>query len=201
VGIALFWAGTGGAAVTTVNCAHGNLQKKIDNVDPDSTLQVEGTCKGPVHHEQVVKLVGDPNAILDSLKAGTVLTIIDGPVLLSHLTVTGGLLTGNTADGGGIYHSAGTLRRGRCTITPLPSDIVNKGAKLGALGKHGGRTETIALLSASPAINAIPSAQCAVDKDQRGVKRPQGNRCDIGAFEVKQWREAAEAALAWIAFA
>jgi len=24
-----------------------------------------------------------------------------------------------------------------------------------------------------------------VNKDQRGVKRPQGNRCDIGAFEVK----------------
>jgi len=23
-----------------------------------------------------------------------------------------------------------------------------------------------------------------VNKDQRGVKRPQGNRCDIGAFEV-----------------
>ena len=30
-------------------------------------------------------------------------------MLLSHLKVTGGLLTGGTADGGGIYHSAGAL--------------------------------------------------------------------------------------------
>ena len=34
-------------------------------------------------------------------------------------------------------------------------------------------------------MNAIPVAACDVNKDQRGVKRPQGNRCDIGAFEVK----------------
>ena len=46
VGIALLWAGTAGAIVTTVNCVHGNLQQKIDNVDPDSTLLIKGTCKG-----------------------------------------------------------------------------------------------------------------------------------------------------------
>ena len=31
--------------------------------------------------------------------------------------------------------------------------------------------------------NAIRPASCAVDVDQRGVHRPQGKRCDIGAFE------------------
>jgi hypothetical protein len=117
VGIALFWAGTAGAAVITVNCVHGNLQKKIDNVDPDSTLQIKGTCKGQFTINKSLKLVGDPNAILDGEKAGTVLTIIDGPVLLSHLRVTGGLLTGNTADGGGIYHSAGALTLRHVTVS------------------------------------------------------------------------------------
>ena len=136
----------------------------------------------------------------------SVLSVVNATVARNSATLGGGLyketgtttleatiLAANTATtgpncGGGTVESAGhnlISRRAGCTITPLPSDIVNKGAKLGALGKHGGRTETIALLSASPAINAIPSAQCAVDKDQRGVKRPQGRRCDIGAFEVK----------------
>jgi len=29
-------------------------------------------------------------------------------------------------------------------------------------------------------------AACEVNKDQRGVRRLQGKRCDIGAFEVKR---------------
>ena len=31
--------------------------------------------------------------------------------------------------------------------------------------------------------NAIPRAECAFGRDQRGVKRPQQRRCDIGAYE------------------
>ena len=117
VGIALLWAGTAGAIVTTVNCVHGNLQQKIDNVDPDSTLLIKGTCKGQFTIDKSLKLVGNPNAILDGEKGGTVLTIIGGPVLLSHLKLTGGLLTGGTADGGGIYHSAGALTLRHVTVS------------------------------------------------------------------------------------
>jgi hypothetical protein len=117
VGIALLWAGTAGAIVTTVNCVHGNLQQKIDNVDPDSTLLIKGMCEGQFTINKSLKLVGNPNAILDGEKGGTVLTIIDGPVLLSHLKVTGGLLTGGTADGGGIYHSAGALTLRHVTVS------------------------------------------------------------------------------------
>src|SRR5947209_958568 len=53
--------------------------------------------------------------------------------------------------------------------------------KLGALGDYGGPTQTMALHAASAALNqgaACPST------DQRGVVRPQGGACDIGAFEV-----------------
>jgi len=50
---------------------------------------------------------------------------------------------------------------------------------------NGGPTPTIALLKGSPAIdmgdpNCPPPAT-----DQRGVSRPQGPRCDIGAFELE----------------
>ena len=37
----------------------------------------------------------------------------------------------------------------------------------------------------SPALNAIPEPRCSVSKDQRGVRRPQQNRCEIGAYEHK----------------
>jgi hypothetical protein len=59
------------------------------------------------------------------------------------------------------------------------------------LADNGGPTETVALLAGSPAIDVIPlgSSKCGVASlptDQRGVSRPQGLRCDIGAFEVEQ---------------
>jgi hypothetical protein len=41
------------------------------------------------------------------------------------------------------------------------------------------------LKNGSLALDAIPQAACAVAKDQRGVKRPQGPACDIGAYERK----------------
>lgn len=58
------------------------------------------------------------------------------------------------------------------------------------LRNNGGPTKTIAILSTSPARNAIPKGTngCATEikTDQRGVKRPQGANCDIGAFEKKK---------------
>jgi hypothetical protein len=55
---------------------------------------------------------------------------------------------------------------------------------LQALSDYGGPTQTIALGPGSAAIDQVPAtgAGCPAT-DQRGVKRPQGNACDIGAFE------------------
>ncbi len=63
--------------------------------------------------------------------------------------------------------------------------------KLGLLADNGGPStgsgqapKTHALLPGSPARNAIPASSCIVSDDQRGVARPQGDDCDIGAYEA-----------------
>ena len=70
-----------------------------------------------------------------------------------------------------------------CTFSKKPTDQVDKDPKLGPLAGNGGPTNTLALLDGSPALNKIPKPACKVQRDQRGVKRPQGPACDEGSFE------------------
>jgi hypothetical protein len=56
--------------------------------------------------------------------------------------------------------------------------------RLDALAANGGDTLTHALLPDSPAVDAVPPGECPVASDQRGMPRPQGVACDIGAFEL-----------------
>lgn len=56
--------------------------------------------------------------------------------------------------------------------------------QLGPLQDNGGSAHTHALLEDSPAIDAIPTGLCGVTEDQRGIKRPSGSGCDIGAYEL-----------------
>lgn len=53
---------------------------------------------------------------------------------------------------------------------------------LGTLADNGGYTLTQALQSGSPVLDVADATACPAT-DQRGVARPQGPGCDIGAFE------------------
>ena len=56
---------------------------------------------------------------------------------------------------------------------------------LGPLANNGGSTMTMGLLAGSPAINAAgTNAATFPPTDQRGVPRPMGTNCDIGAYEL-----------------
>ena len=72
-----------------------------------------------------------------------------------------------------------------CELTGT-GDITNGNANLGPLALNGpGTTATQTLVIPSDAIDAVPVADCTVSTDQRGVTRPQGAACDIGAFELE----------------
>jgi hypothetical protein len=77
-----------------------------------------------------------------------------------------------------------------CGLTGI-GDLNSTDPLLGSLANNGGPTPTHAPLLGSPAINAVPLADCAdangnpIATDQRGVARPQGPTCDIGAYELE----------------
>lgn len=77
-----------------------------------------------------------------------------------------------------------------CAITENEEgNLYGVSPALAALGDNGGPTLTHALLPESPAIDAsscLDTHGQPLPVDQRGVSRPQGVACDIGAFELVQ---------------
>jgi hypothetical protein len=83
------------------------------------------------------------------------------------------------------YNMVGTTNN--CVISPSATDTKNfdfSSLLLGPLQNNGGPTSTHTLLPGSPAFEAIPGCNSAPATDQRGIARPQGVACDIGAVEV-----------------
>ena len=70
-----------------------------------------------------------------------------------------------------------------------PSDQLNVNPLLGALGNHGGLTETISLLPGSPAIDSGSNSVVppGVTIDQRGFYRFVNGTTDVGAFEIQTY--------------
>ena len=70
-----------------------------------------------------------------------------------------------------------------CNLTG-PGDSNGTDPRLGPPAGNGGFTPTHALLAGSPAIDGVNNNTCPPPAtDQRGVRRPQGARCDIGVYE------------------
>jgi len=64
-----------------------------------------------------------------------------------------------------------------------PGDKPGAAAGLGALGSNGGPTQTLLPQPGSALIEGGPASGCPAT-DQRGVARPRGGACDVGAVEV-----------------
>ncbi len=140
--------------------------------------------------------------------SGGGLTIFNNtqPFDILHATITDNFAG---YSGGGIYTNAsGTLRNsivanntaglafGQQCVAPLGgggviqwpnnnpsciSGVAFTDPLLAPLTFNGGFSDTHLLGAGSPAIDA---GACAVSRDQRGVSRPQGPLCDLGAVEV-----------------
>jgi len=97
-------------------------------------------------------------------------------------------LWGNTAPNEAQVETSGTTIYNSVVQNGCPTDttcfnLLTDNPRLGVLGDYGGSAPTIPLLPYSSALDAGNDATCLLT-DQRGVTRPKGTHCDIGAFEV-----------------
>ncbi len=124
-------------------------------------------------------------------------------------TIAGNHVTGPKGHGGGIYAAGGSITssiiaantaadHGNCLASltshghnlesantcglDAAGDVTNADPGLAPLGNYGGALPVQALLPGSKAANA--AGVCTSATDERGVSRPQGTACDIGAVEA-----------------
>jgi hypothetical protein len=130
------------------------------------------------------------NRSLDSVDgSGGGISNRDGTVELLNTIVARNTAT-NSTDCDGTVDSMGHNLIGDvtdCNFVATTGDLVGAASspidpKLGDLQNNGGPTFTHALLSNSPAVDGGDNVPCP-PTDQRGVSRPQGAACDIGAYE------------------
>ncbi|MDX6728934.1 MAG: hypothetical protein QOK49_3739 [Baekduia sp.] len=69
-----------------------------------------------------------------------------------------------------------------CQSSFTSADHTDLALALGPLQANGGPTDTMLPAAGSPVVDQGDSAACA-SVDQRGVVRPQGGGCDVGAVE------------------
>jgi len=116
--------------------------------------------------------------------------IFGGPATLQNSIVANSTSGGNC--NGSITSKGYNLSSdGSCSFKG-PGDMNNINPVLGKLGNYGGPTQTIPLLSGSPAIDAGNPSGCTdgnghlLKTDQRGMPRPDTEDktgCDMGAYE------------------
>jgi CSLREA domain-containing protein len=106
-----------------------------------------------------------------------------GSVLLQDTIVAyNGITNCNPGSGPGLTSNGYNLDSGATCGFSAVGDQQNTDPLLGPLADNGGDTLTHALLDGSPAIDQ-GTCVTGITTDQRGVSRPQGTTCDIGAFE------------------
>ncbi len=111
-----------------------------------------------------------------------------GFTLSISMSIVSGGLSGSNCGGQARITDAGYNidSSSSCGFSTSQHSLSNTQPQLDALAANGGPTQTMALPTGSPAVDAIPASTsgCTGSTDQRGTSRPQGSGCDIGAYEL-----------------
>jgi CSLREA domain-containing protein len=114
----------------------------------------------------------------------------DGIAILKNTIVAnnaGGNCAGAIVDGGNNLQFGGGVADSCGWGHSSSGSLSNADPLLGMLANNGGPTQTMKLLAGSPAIDTGDATACSTSPvngvDQRGMTRPQGAGCDIGAYE------------------
>jgi CSLREA domain-containing protein len=151
-----------------------------------TNVTISGNEGGGIHNAGDVQLVFGTvagNAVYGI--ASVQPFVVRNTILADNALETGGVdCTGALTSEG--YNVIGSTAG--CTIGGDPTgNLPDVDPLLGPLADHGGGTLIHALLPSSPAIDAGTCTDmdgAPIKVDQRGISRPNGETCDIGAYEA-----------------
>ena len=195
-----------GTVVAIDSTLHGNSANSVGGgiANPGTLTITRSTLSG--------NSAGDGGGVFNSGTINVTNSTVSGNGRQGIYTSNGGALTSVTISGNGasgVQHDSSPVPTAKNTIVAnnsgaecnaaLDSDgpnldddstcfaeagDVHADPLLDALADNGGPTMTHALLSGSPAIDSGTNTGCPAT-DQRGVARPLGPVCDLGAVEQK----------------
>jgi hypothetical protein len=177
-GGAVYSLGTGAINNSTIS---GNTASAGGGIDNAGVLRISNSTLNANQAIHNCSLCGQGGNLYNT--GGATVTVQNSIVSNS---VSGGNCSGTITSNGYNLSSDAT-----CNFAD-PGDLNNADPMLGALGYHGGPTQTIPLLSGSPAIDAGNPNGCTdnlghlLKTDQRGKPRPDTEDiggCDTGAYE------------------
>ncbi len=116
-------------------------------------------------------------------------------IIAGSVAITNTILWGNTPDQvlvNNVDHPTqivslnNSVVQSGCPISSTCTNLIASDPRLGALGNYGGSVQTMPLLPNSPALDTANDGACPAT-DARGISRPIGSHCDIGAFESSRF--------------
>jgi CSLREA domain-containing protein len=185
--------GLGGGGILNTGPGGGTLTVSNSTIANNSSASGAG---GGIYNSGVLTLLNvtvSGNSVGGASGTGGIYASSGGGFGLTTLgnTIVAENTDGNDADCGGTgafdsmdHNIAGD---GTCNLIEA-HDQPSTDPDLGPLQPNGGPTQTMKPDPGSPAVDAAGDAICKARpvsrRDQRGIKRPQGSACDIGAVEL-----------------
>lgn len=165
-----------GGGIANLKIAPGSGTLQAQNVTLTGNIATRG---GGAFNAALGTLTVDNSTFYDNLTTSNGTEFLNA---VGSLIVRNSIAANDTNDNAcdGVIDSAGAPN--------LASDIscnfsLRADPLLGPLLDNGGPTPTRALLPGSPALDAGDDTTC-LPTDQRGISRPRGEACDLGAYEA-----------------
>lgn len=212
--------GFGATMVIEDSAIHGNSADAygaIDNTNAKLELHNSSVYGNIGNYQTIFNIAGGDNASLiianSSIAGNSANSGSDAPYVIYSGANTSGdtasvTLQNSIISGPTVHCLTGAADGATSTITSLgnniagddtcgltdASDLPNTDPLLGPLADNGGETMTLALLDASPALDAGNDAACPahdqrgftrIDRDGNGDGGSDANPCDIGAYEAQ----------------
>lgn len=173
----------GGIEAGTVVMTNSTVSNNSDPGDPGGGVYIGG-ASATLHY---VSIANNSSATGANIAAGvTIRTLTSFGSVVANPLGGGADCEGTTPASMGFNWD----QDGSCGFNTATDHSSAGSPLLGALANNGGPTQTLLPQTGSGLIDPIPVSSCQADgatgitADQRGVTRPQGAGCDIGAVEV-----------------